>query len=720
MPGAGLVLWAFDRPRPAAIGLLVLMIAVAISLPSLRFDSDINRVFQSDSPLSQQQRDFEARLEGRISEVAILIESIDPLTAVDLDDARGTALDLEFVEGVAGVSSPFALRFPPDHPDFPDAPVLPADLIGADIPARLAAFRDLGVGLPTLIDDRALLIGVAVDTHVRPLDEVLPEIRELSSDLDTADLRVAVTGADVASLAIRDGLTSDLARLNLLGTALVALAALALLRDPRLSVVAVVPGVLAALSTLGLAVWLGYPITVLNNVVPVLMLILGVANGLHLTVSLSRATGDLRDRVVHTAETVAPASALTAVTTALAFGSIMLTRNAQLFEFAVLGAASVLLTLALLLLGFGLLTHVLRPAPRTIGSGTQRLATWIGASALNAPKTVAALGLVALLAAGVGFTTTKPWYPLYQDLPAGSVIGSANDRIAERFGGVFQAWVEMPEDADWIALAGTVRAVEEVVPRGTILSELALARWLGDTGTAPSRDALARVPGFVTDRLRDPGTGKLRFAVSMPEPMRSPETLAAFDRLEQVAIAAGAARVLGLPAIMRHESVALIRQLTIGLVLATVSGAVVVAAAFRSAPFLFVVLVVNLLPVLCVGAALHLLNSGQLTPPAILSLTIAFGVAVDDTIHYLARFAKARGAGASVPAAAQSALASAGGVMVMTSILLCVGLSVTALSVFFPVRLFGEMLALSLATALVADLMLLPALLNLRRDHAKT
>jgi len=123
-----------------------------------------------------------------------------------------------------------------------------------------------------------------------------------------------------------------------------------------------------------------------------------------------------------------------------------------------------------------------------------------------------------------------------------------------------------------------------------------------------------------------------------------------------------------------------------------------------------------MLPVLVVGATLHLLTGGLLTPPAVLSLTIAFGIAIDDTIHFLSRYYQAISTGQHRRSAATGALRSAGGVMVLTTALLCAGLAVTASSAFFPVRLFGAMLGLSLLAALLCDLILLPALLSLEVD----
>ncbi|CTQ51470.1 efflux RND transporter permease subunit [Jannaschia donghaensis] len=711
-----LIFWIVDRPKVAAVILLAALAVLFAPLGTLRFDGDVGRVFLSDSPLSKAQRTFDASSQGAIIDVAILIEADEPLSPADLKAARDLALNLEFADGVAAVSSTFSLRFPPRHAVFPDAPVLPADLAD-DAPGRLDAFRGLETGLPTLIAERALLFVVAVDTKTSDTRQAIEDLDEIAAPLRDAGLRVTLTGAEAVAVQMRAGLSADLLRLNAIGAVLTALTALLLLRNLRLAVIAVGPGLASGLAVLGLAAWLGQPITVLSNVIPVLMLILGVANGLHLTVHLTAEEGSLSNRIARTLATVGPASVLTALTTALAFGTILGTGNMQLEEFATLGAVGAIITLVILLPGFAILSALLAPAPRALGKGFARTAERIGGPALRMPRRTAAAGGVLLVLAGAGFSTTQAWFPLYQNLPADSALAPAHDRIAGDFGGAFRLWVEMPEEAAWPDLRRAVRAVEAAVKADSVLSELALARWLGTPETPPSDEARARLPTVVTDRLRDPETGRLRFAVALPEPMRSSETLIAFDRIEAAALAGGAAQVLGLPAIMRHESVALIYQLSLGLLAACAGGALLVAGWLRQPRLFPIVLISNLLPVLIVGAALHMIAAGQLTPPAVLALTIAFGIAVDDSIHYLNRYRIARQT-EPTRTAVRSAVRSAGGVMIMTSILLCAGLAATGLSLFFPVRLFGAMMVLTLVAALIADLVVLPALLMIGDRHA--
>lgn len=698
------------RPGWLLVWLCALLVLCLARIGTLAFDSDINGAFYTDSPLSQAQRAFEAGYDTVPSDVVLLVEGEGALDAADLVAIRDVALDLELMSAVLSVLSPFVLRFPPEHPDLADEPVIPPEIDMPVVRVRLDAFARLGTGLPTMIASDAALVIVSVDTAQRPLTEALAEIRQLAEPMERDGLTLTITGPEVIGIEISEGLQSDLLVLNLVGAGIVALAALLFLRDLRLALVATLPGVLGMAGALGLAAWLAIPITVLNNVIPMLVLIVGVANGLHLAMHLARATGGITDRVADTLRSVGPASLLTLGTTALAFASIMVTSNRQLSDFGLLGLLAMAIGAVFLLAGFATLALLLAPAPRDIGGRLGNVSGGLGLWAARRANPVIAVGVVLLVLSGAAFATTRAWFPLSSYLPVHSPLRAADDRIEAHFNGIFRAWVEVPAAAGWEGYTAVVQAVEAVSPPGAVLSKVTLARWLGTQ--EPADTALDRLPAAIAERLTDSAFGLRRFSVAVPEPMRSDATLAQFDSIETAALQAGALRVIGTPAILRHGSVELIHELSIGLVLASAGGALVVALAFRSLRLLPVVLFVNLLPVLVVGAAPHLLNDGRLTPPLALALTIAFGIAVDDTIHLLSRFDQALRGGLSRDDALRLALTRAGGVMTMTTLLLGAGLAVTAFSIFEPVRLFGATLILSLGAALLTDLVLLPALLS--------
>ena len=696
---------AIRWPRTASVLLVALIALIAVSLPNLRFDDDIHRVFLTDSPVSQAQIDYRAAQFPPTSTVVAFVESEGAFTPQDLARLRDLTLDLEFLDGIDAVASPFALRFPSSAGAPNGTPVF-----GAKIPekysAQVAAFRALGTGLPTFINAEAtaLLIGIRVDLDQSQMPVILPLIRGEFTAALPENLTVTFTGEDVISLEIVSGLKSDLIALNLWGGLLVCFAALVLLRDIRMVLLAALPAVCGALSVLGLSVWLGYPINVLSNVIPILVLVLGVADGVHLAGHFKASGDSARQTVVR----IGPACALTALTTSLAFACIMLTSNDQLFEFAVLGALGTLLAFAILITSFALLALVVRPSKRAPPLFAMQIAERLAAIGLRWPKQSVALALALLVVSILGFQQTKAWFPLYQNLPQGSATVRVNDAIAEDFGGVFQMIIDV--EGDWEDTRALVDRLENIAGPEAVLSEVGVARWLGVEGR-PSNDDLSAFPIDLIAQVR-PFENVSRLFISVPEPMRDAAAIALFDDLSAAAQDGGALRIFGLPTVMRHEAVSLISQLSRSLVLASIGATLVVALAFGSLRLFPLLLVPNILPLIVTGASLHIWASGQLSPTAVLALTIAFGIAIDDSVHFLNRFFEAQERGETSREAVRSATRSAGQVMVLTTVLLTFGLAVTLISGFFPIRLFGGMMIITLWAALIFDLLLLPALLG--------
>ena len=104
---------------------------------------------------------------------------------------------------------------------------------------------------------------------------------------------------------------------------------------------------------------------------------------------------------------------------------------------------------------------------------------------------------------------------------------------------------------------------------------------------------------------------------------------------------------------------------------------------------------------------------GRYMPPEF-TVTIAavvIGIVVDDTIHFLHRFRHELSGCGDYAEAALSTLATAGPALVGTSLILAGGFLVLALASVKSIVFFGLLSAVAMVSALVADLVVLPALL---------
>ncbi len=97
---------------------------------------------------------------------------------------------------------------------------------------------------------------------------------------------------------------------------------------------------------------------------------------------------------------------------------------------------------------------------------------------------------------------------------------------------------------------------------------------------------------------------------------------------------------------------------------------------------------------------------------------VVMGLAVDDTIYYLSSFREEILRGSPAQIAARRATMPTGRAMIKTSLILTGGFLTMAASDFLPSVYFGVFFAFSILTALLADLIVLPAMLRLLRPRA--
>ncbi|MFA7274310.1 MAG: MMPL family transporter [Crocinitomicaceae bacterium] len=155
----------------------------------------------------------------------------------------------------------------------------------------------------------------------------------------------------------------------------------------------------------------------------------------------------------------------------------------------------------------------------------------------------------------------------------------------------------------------------------------------------------------------------------------------------------------------------LVINLFTSLLFAIVAIAVLMAILFRSWRMVVVSLLPNLIPLVITGGIMGWFGI-PLKPSTLLVFSIAFGISVDDTIHYLAKYRQELKLnpydlkGCVIKAINESGLG-----MFYTSIVLFCGFSVFTLSEFGGTQALGLLISLTLLVAMVTNLVVLPSLL---------
>jgi predicted RND superfamily exporter protein len=125
----------------------------------------------------------------------------------------------------------------------------------------------------------------------------------------------------------------------------------------------------------------------------------------------------------------------------------------------------------------------------------------------------------------------------------------------------------------------------------------------------------------------------------------------------------------------------------------------------------------NLLP-LGAGFGLWWLWSGEVNFTMAIVLNMSVGIIVDDTIHFVTKYLRARREQGLAPEAAiRYSFHNVGGALVVTTLVLTAGFAILAQSSFLPNSGMAQLTAATIVAALVLDLLLLPTLL-LKLDRA--
>lgn len=136
------------------------------------------------------------------------------------------------------------------------------------------------------------------------------------------------------------------------------------------------------------------------------------------------------------------------------------------------------------------------------------------------------------------------------------------------------------------------------------------------------------------------------------------------------------------------------------------------AVLFKDYRMVLVSLIPNVIPLVLAAAMMGILGI-KLQALTSIFFAISFGIAVDDTIHFLTRFKLERKKGKTVDKAIKNTLVISGKAIIITSLILVVSFCTLIFSEFKGTYYIGVLVSATLLSALLADLFVLPQLLYL-------
>jgi hypothetical protein len=718
-----------------------------IALSGLRYDDGLQSAFRSDSPWYRAYADFTAQFTQSDGDAVVLFRSADFAGRADLARVAEFVLEARLLDGVADVVSIFALRAPPDAKGAGKILLptdIPADTDLTSLLADLAGKASIG---PRLIsaDRRLTAVIVALDKSARILTNArttLDGIEKLAGQVVAGStMSFAITGVPSMRQDVTDGLYDDLIILNIVGIIAGFLICTIAMRGLTLAALTTMPSATALMWSLGTLAVLGYPINVVSVALPVLILVLSFTDSLHLTFEIKRLqdSGHAPDAIVHDAlRRVGPACALASLTTAIAFGGLMLSESLIIKDLGISGVIASLVSLAAVLITHPVLfaTYGRFASFARLYSGKRGtppvLFDWraLPAMAMKKPAAIAAAAAVMLVAAGLIYPTIEPSYSVQENIRSGSPTARVLDEVSHQLTPLVT--IDIPVKLEKNALTGidphllatidaVQRAAEKFSSHAPVLSLASLAPPV--TNQTPEQRAanLSRLIKTMPPNQRqrfvsadghstlvrlytlDRGSAANRdFVGRLEEAIRA-------DGLDGTAIG----RPTGFLAMSSFVSAEMISDLNYCFLLAVVASGLLTIIWFRNVRYGLVALVPNVLPIVLIGAWLALSGRGLQFSSGV-ALTIAFGIAVDDTVHILNRLTLNAPPGAPFdPDAIRLSFMEVTPVLVVTTAVLSFGLAGTFVSSVPTVAYFGALSIVVFLLAILADLVVLPACLCL-------
>ena len=535
-------------------------------------------------------------------------------------------------------------------------------------------------------------------------------------------LALELTGLPALREQATRALRHDMLMFNSIGLVLAVMLSAVVARSLRSTVVASLPpfiGAIWALGTLGL---LGAPVNILTSVVPSLALVVGTCDSIHFIEDMRRSARRGIDPLAASSgaiRRIGMACGLTSIVTAIGFASLAVARIEAVRTFGIAAAIGALASFMAVTLLTPLIASTRFCSGLRLGRSSPlagRVANVLAALSVRhaRPLVVVACSLTAALAfVGSGLDADTR---IIDSLPSGAPASQALARVDAEFGGVMgvDVVVEWPADVDWR---------DPAVLDALALAEAAVGREAGISRTISLSTVAAGMPPRVRRRLDVDSVSDLVSPESRMALVRARVADLGSRRLEEIYDRVDASlarleqdrpgwrfRLAGMSVVSARNIRQLVRDLGSSLVVEVLVIGCILAVAFRSPLAGIVSMLPNIFP-LVVIAALLVITGRSLDPATVIVFNVCLGLAVDDTVHVLSALTRNRKEGVSIGSAVRRAVSEMGNAVVIGGVVLTVGFAAVTASSVPSLAGFGVLACAAVASATVAELLFLPALL---------
>ncbi len=510
-------------------------------------------------------------------------------------------------------------------------------------------------------------------------------------------------------------------------------------------VLVVLTGVVWSMGTLGL---LGYKINVLSGMIPSLLIVIGIPNSIYMMNKFHHEFvqhGNKVKALQRVIVKIGNATFLTNLTTALGFATFINVKSDLLRQFGIVTSVNImgLFVLSLILIPV-IFSFISTPSPKHVKHLEYKLVThvidWFINITQNYRKWVYISTAVILMLGIYGITIMKTSGYVVDDIPKSNPIYIDLKFFEKNFEGIMPMEImidtKKPGGAMQLSTFGKIDELEkklgnydELSSSTSILNLLKFSKQAFYNGredyySLPNN----REKNFIL-QYASGGEEKSELLHSFLDSTRQ------FTRISIRVKDVGVNRmeelytdfyneidsifnpkefdvtVTGTSITVFKGTNYLLRNLFSSLALAIVLISLIMSLLFSSWRMVAMSLIPNILPLVFTGALMGFTGI-PIKASTILVFSIAFGISVDNTIHFLTKYRQElKATGWDIKQSVLLALKETGVSMLYTSVVLFFGFGIFAVSSFGGTRAMGILVSLTLVVAVISNLILLPTLL---------
>lgn len=729
--------------------LFLISVGFALYIPRLHYKYDFERQFPINDPSTDFYLEFREQFGSDKNFIFIGLEGRDELDSCSFWKAvYGLSKTLENTEGLQRVLSPATFSFPIRNNFsglFYEVPYLKnADsscpFLDTQRIAQDQRFREMFLGEKAF--DVALMAFYDPEIPLESSSDILSEVHHILSQ--QSFLKAHHLGGSAVSQNYFINLTKTESR-KFIGASffLIVVFLYFAFRDWRgilLPLILVGTALLWLMGTVGM---LNIPLDIVLKILPTIIMIIGLSDVVHLFTKISEELqrGHSPQRAMRDAvKEVGLATFYTSLTTGIGFMSLS---NSGVVPFILLGVFGALGVFYAFILTYTLLPAMLnytgiqflnRPVLSRKGNINRmlpKLFRWI----VEHPKSIMLCTLIVIVISLYGTTKVKSDNYMLEDLSPDLEIVKDHQFFEDNFSGIRPVEFALSTkgnklitDREVLQEMDELQQFLEAEQVGSIVSPLELTKNLNRAYSKgrpsaydipKSNSRLKQLQRRIKQNVHKDGlkqfiasdlkTGRLQGKtkdygsyVARQFYERLEEKNSGFKHLE--------VQPTGTVYVMERNNLLLSENVYQGLLLAVLLIAILIGLLFRSFRMVGIAVFINVLPLIMIAALMGFEGISLKISTAII-FAISFGIAVDDTIHFLSKFNIEVKNGRSLLSALYRTFVSTGKAIMVTSFIVSGGFLTLTLSDFGGTYYIGLLICLTMLFALLANLFVLPVMI---------